>query len=221
MRSSIKQSVIVILVVLMGISMVPLQRPDDALADEIEKEKIIPVPIDPSDSGEGVDEDSVSTCLNNGFAQLKMGNYREAADEFTKVIEMNDSEYTPAAYRNRGLAWLSEGNYDKAIEDLTKFIDSDSGNAPDYVHQGIDAAYLNRGVAWLQKGNYDRALSDFTCSISINPRNVQAYYNRGLTWMKKKDYQKALADAKEALRLEPNESRYHALIRDLEKILTS
>jgi len=86
-----------------------------------------------------------------GLSYLKLKQYEEAIDAFSKAIA--------EAYNNRGVAWHHKGDYDKAISDYKRALE---------LHPRYAEAYNNRGVAWAYKGEYDKAILDCTEALEIN-----------------------------------------------------
>ena len=56
---------------------------------------------------------------------MKSKEYREAADAYTRAIELNDTE--AASYSNRSLAYLRLKDYGKCIEDANKCLELEPG----------------------------------------------------------------------------------------------
>ena len=76
-----------------------------------------------------------------GVAYGDLGNYRQAIDDFSMVIEIKPG--FAEAYINRGTAYAYLGNYRQAIEDFSRAIEIKPGYAEAYFNRGTD--YLTHG----------------------------------------------------------------------------
>lgn len=149
---------------------------------------------------------------NRGKTYLDSGEYQQAIDEFTKVVEL--IPYYANAYFTRGLAYYKLDEHQKAIEDYTKAIELN----PKYAN-----AYLNRGVAYLISNEYQKAIDDFTKSIELVPQLADAYYSRGLLYGVIGEYQKLIDDYYQAgiLYLKQNNKTQALMCIDLMKKVDS
>ena len=59
----------------------------------------------------------VDVCLSRGAAQMALGRYQEATEDFTRVIA--EDKENERAYYFRGLAFFALREYQNAIDDLT------------------------------------------------------------------------------------------------------
>ena len=114
-----------------------------------------------------------------GVAYFKLGKYKEAIENFDKILNENlkdlKKEDVTNSYYNRGLAKESLGQHEEAIKDFDQAINLDSNN--------IDA-YYNRGIIKSEFGQYEEAIEDFYELIKLNPEKLKkagTYYNIGLS----------------------------------------
>jgi tetratricopeptide (TPR) repeat protein len=136
----------------------------------------------------GISADKYSA---RGWEKLSCGDYRGAAEELTKVIELDPGHET--AYYNRGVAKHQLEDYQGAVEDYTKAIELYAEDAH---------AYHNRGVARDKLGDHRGAIHDLTAAIALKPKDANAYFNRGSAKYNLKDYQGAIEDATRAIELD-------------------
>ncbi len=121
--------------------------------------------------------------LRRGAEALQRGQYSEAIESCTKVIERNP-DYA-RAYSLRGVSYDSRGEYDKAIQNYTEAIKLEP-QVPDF--------YYLRGVSYDSLGEYEKAIQDYTKMISLKPRSRIAYYERGIARLHLREWEKAMSD---------------------------
>ena len=111
--------------------------------------------------------------LREANVLFQKGNYDEAIDKYSKVIEAEPENLN--AYIQRGLALSIVKEYEEAIKDFDHVI----AEKPD-----LTAVKNSRGSAYMKLEKYDKASNDFTAVIATDEKNIEAYNNRG--WCKKK-----------------------------------
>ena len=121
--------------------------------------------------------------FHSGVKARQQGQYSEAIQDFTKVIELNPDD--AEAYYFRGFTYYSKGGYDHAIEDFTKVIELNPDDAE---------AYYFRGFTYYSKGGYDHAIEDFTKAIELNPDYAEAYLVRRAAYDSQGEYDHAIKD---------------------------
>jgi len=106
------------------------------------------------------DDKVAGTDFKNARHALAAGQYEEAANLFTKVVELQSG-------RNWAWFWLGKahyelGEYDAAIYEFSKVIDmfADSQMVPHYCH-------LARGLAYAAKGMEDMARQDLETALPV------------------------------------------------------
>ena len=106
----------------------------------------------------------IDVCLSRGAAQMALGRYNEAKEDFTRVLaEDNDHE---RAYYFRGLALFALGEYENAIEDLTLALIRNN-------NRGI--AHLARGVAYAELGQENYAALDINSATAFSSAEFQSF----------------------------------------------
>ena len=123
----------------------------------------------------------------DGFAFADNGQWQEAADAYSKVIECTplDGE----AYQERAWAYLELGKIAEAVTDAEKAVEllpEESG------------VYLLRGTAYTQSKKYDQAISDLDRYIEDvgnfsgdGLSSTKGHYFRGLAYSGEKRFQKS------------------------------
>ena len=127
-----------------------------------------------------------------GTAKSNDGNNTEAADYYTKAIQLKP-DYS-SAYYGRGRAFEALHDFKSAIADYGKVIALKPGDA---------TSYNARGWAYFETGDKNTAITDFNKAISIDPKFPEAYNNRGWTKYNSGDTASAIADYNQAILLVP------------------
>ena len=174
-----------------------------------------------------------STYFNRAMNYAKTKNYKQAMEDYTRVIELNPS--IPEAYYNRGLAYYNLKNYNKAIPDFTKYIQMKPNDGDGYRNCGRnyaklknnnmtisdfnkaiqlnsrdDISYYLRGKSYYDLKLYDQAISDLTKAIQLDPKYEIAYFYRGLSYGRTNKLKEALVDLNKAIQLNPTDGiNYH------------
>lgn len=108
----------------------------------------------------------VSVYLNRGAALMVMKMYKEAEDDFDRVLE-NDGDNERALYY-RGIAHMAAGSYQEAIADLSASLASNHD-------RGV--AFLARGIAYAETGQEEEAIADFKNAIVLSNLEVEGFMN--------------------------------------------
>ena len=136
--------------------------------------------------------------ISRGTEALQRGQYSEAIEDFTKVIELKPGH--AEAYYDRGNAYGGQGEYDRAIQDLTKAIE---------LKEDAEAYALRGGIYNIQ-GEYDRAIQDLTKAIQLKEDYAEAYAFRGFSYRNKGEYDQAIQDLTKAIELKEDAEAYLA-----------
>ncbi len=107
--------------------------------------------------------------FERGTANLKLGSYACALDDFNKTIELN-SEYSDA-YVNRAIAYYTLGDSKNALNDCNMSIKLNPASA---------IPYYNRSIILYNLGEFDSAVADCKAALELNPRDQDAlsFYGR-------------------------------------------
>jgi tetratricopeptide (TPR) repeat protein len=95
-----------------------------------------------------------------GLSQMNLGSYPEAADLFSRAIELGVD--MDDVYYYRGACYMVNGDMPAAIADFTEVIERD-------VAELLPNSYFNRGVCAVERQDYDLAKSDFEMVIRLEP----------------------------------------------------
>jgi tetratricopeptide (TPR) repeat protein len=129
---------------------------------------------------------------NRGNAYKNLRNYKQAIEDFGKVIDINPGDAN--AYYNRGHAYADLGNHGQAIEDYSRAIE---------IKPGFAEAYINRANAYNSLGNYRQAIEDCSRAIEIEPAYAEAYNNRGNAYDGLGNHKQAIEDYDRAIEIKP------------------
>lgn len=127
---------------------------------------------------------------NRAFTKSMMDDYKNAATDYDKVIELKYK--LPEAFFERGFCKDKTGNLEGAITDYTNALALKS----DY-----SDAYNNRGFIFYKQKNYKKAIDDFNKAIKLKGDYKVAYVNRGFAKKDSKDFKGACRDWQKALEL--------------------
>jgi len=106
----------------------------------------------------------LDVCLSRGAAQMALGRYREAKEDFTRVLA-EDAEHE-RAYYFRGIALFALGDYKNAIEDLTLSLIRNN-------NRGI--AHLARGLAYAELGQDNYAALDLNSATAFSSAEFKSF----------------------------------------------
>ncbi|MCP4109559.1 MAG: tetratricopeptide repeat protein, partial [Desulfobacteraceae bacterium] len=137
--------------------------------------------------------------MNRGSAYGNQGNYKEAAQEYSKAIKLREAlrnifeqqgEWPPQmtndlakAYWGRGSALNDQCRYEDAViefanaielmESLRKILEPRSEWPPQMTND-LANAYMNRGSAYGNQGNYKEAAQEYSKAIELGEalRNI-------------------------------------------------
>ena len=137
----------------------------------------------------------VDSANQAGIDHVEQGEYDKATDEFTRAIELDDSNAT--LFKNRAWTHRSSKNYRQALLDYDRAIELDSEDADS--HNG-------RGLTHYDLGDPRRAIVDFDSAIELDPSNTTYYRNRALAYKGMEEYQLAIEDYTRAIDLDLNEA---------------
>jgi Flp pilus assembly protein TadD len=128
---------------------------------------------------------NVSDVHNNrGLAYFQLKRYEEAVTDFSKSIELGNSE--PALpYYNRGLVYFAQDKFQLAIDDFSQAVTLN----PEFAQ-----AFNSRAVALSEQGQYESAIADFTVAIDLDHRYSAPYFGRGVAYKNLGEKSKARKD---------------------------
>ena len=138
------------------------------------------------------DQPSATDWVARGERDLAVGEYRQAADDFCRAIDVDPQQ--TAAYSGRGSALAHLGEWEGAVADYERAIALEPQSAG--MHHDL-------GVAYERKGDYQRALDSYRRAISLDPRLAGAYCGCGTAYRWLDDAPRALESYAKAIELDP------------------
>jgi serine/threonine protein kinase/tetratricopeptide (TPR) repeat protein len=159
-------------------------------------------PPDPRQGSPAVDP--VAEILATARRQQTAGEFREAADSYTRAIEIarEDAE----AYFCRGQCYLALGEATSAIVDFERAAQLHEGRYG--THPEFADAYLARGTQALQNNEPHEGIRDLTDALRHRPRDDRAYSRRGVAHFMLKDLPEAASDLTASIEIHNDASDY-------------
>ncbi len=128
-------------------------------------------------------------------AQFKAGNYQEALEAYSRVVEMDPEDEW--GYANRAETLVKLERYQEAIADFTQALDLNALN---------DWAWAHRGEAYRLSDQFADALSDFDRALELDPEYIWAVMSKGQVFEAQKDYDRAIEMFSRVVELDSEES---------------
>ena len=136
---------------------------------------------------------SQKEIFDNGVLLFKKGQYQNAIDAFSKLIELAPDHAD--AYKNRGVSYMKQEKFDLAIKDFQMAKE---------LFPELKGLYSNLGVAWYYKKEYKKAIKSYDIELEMAPENYVAYFNRALCLAELDRDDEALDDLEKTLNLKPD-----------------
>ena len=140
-------------------------------------------------------------CLfNRALAHYQLGNYGQAIEDYSTVIELAP-RYARIAetYSGRAAAYYADQEYSRAMDDYDKVIDLEPGKADAYVYRGRSYEEFTK--------DHKRAISYYDKALEIDPKNGAAYTSRGYARSELGQYAEALKDYETGISFGPKDPR--------------
>lgn len=125
--------------------------------------------------------------LERGHQRLRQGDNKGAVADFTKALELEDSD--PEIWFSRGLARERLQDFKGAFSDYTQAIE---------LKENHFKAWINRANVLLKMQRYEDAIQDYTVALVYQSDFAAAYYNRAIAKGYLKDFTGACDDVKRA-----------------------
>ncbi|MDD4267830.1 MAG: tetratricopeptide repeat protein [Pirellulaceae bacterium] len=148
--------------------------------------------------------DPIAEILAAAEQQQAAGNFREAADSYTRAIAI--SEEDAEAFFHRGECLLKLGEAPSAIADFERAAELDKDRYG--THPAMAEAYLARGTEALKNHEPEGAIGDLTEAIRHKPRDGQAYSRRGVAHFTLKQFPEAVNDFTSSIEIDNDSSDY-------------
>lgn len=141
--------------------------------------------------------------VDQALNDYDLGNYEEAVDAYTCVIELN-TNHVAYAYTWRAESYRILGERENAYNDIARALELDSGDG---------STYLIRANLYLNDGSYPAAISDYTNAINIGDIDLPwAYSRRGIAYYYLDELDLSRQDNLVAIALDPaNDVAYNNL----------
>lgn len=147
--------------------------------------------------------EDIKSILESGKLSEVSGDYEEAIRLYSKVIEIDSSNYDAHLYI--GVIYLIQNQYAESLSSLYKAIAIDTSRSD---------AYFFRGNLQVELGSVFGAVHDYTKAIEKNPNDIIYYMNRGFAFANMGDYFNAVNDYSIAVQLDSEASKsYHNLAK--------
>jgi tetratricopeptide (TPR) repeat protein len=135
---------------------------------------------------------SSRSYFERGAAQVALGDFEKAADDFSKAIQL-DPQNLPAV-NDRGTTYRRLGKLKDAKADFDTVI------ARGVRHPGV---YTNRGLVWLDMGNVQQAMVDLHAALELDPKFAPAWEASGAVRESMGDIPKAIDNYRVAVEIDP------------------
>lgn len=143
----------------------------------------------------------IAERFRRGFANEEAGKWREAADEFTRIVSLDPPEPQNATARyDLALAVARLGDEARAVALLEDAVHRDPGFA---------AAWANLVSLELLRGNLGAARTAADRFVALAPSSVRARYQRGLVALAAGDVNTARTDFRALLETDPSYAIAH------------
>lgn len=126
---------------------------------------------------------SVQALRQEAAKQAKLGDYQQAIELLTQVLQSSLSRRTPMDYNNRGLMYFHLGQIEEAIANYNRALE---------LNPNLAAAYNNRANCYVSQGELIDALMDYEEALDRNPFHIRALINQGITFRHLGMYREAL-----------------------------
>ncbi len=120
--------------------------------------------IDSFNTAEKQGENLLDICLSRGAAQIALGRFHEAEQDFTRVLQQDREN--ERAYYFRGIARVALKKFDSAVDDLTRSLVRNN-------NRGI--AHLVRGLAYAELGEDQDAALDFNSASAFSEAEFHSF----------------------------------------------
>jgi serine/threonine protein kinase/tetratricopeptide (TPR) repeat protein len=147
-----------------------------------------------------LNESITSVRITLGRIYTEQGKYRDALDEFEKVLLVDPKNSD--AYRGKATVYMSMGKTSEAELSYKEAIKM----KPDYW-----SGYGKLGVFYFQQGKYAEAAAQFQQVITLNPNNASGYRNLGAMYSMMNRFDEAVEMYNKSLKLEKDYRTYNNL----------
>jgi tetratricopeptide (TPR) repeat protein len=191
-----------------------LSDSSDAGSSHAESARKLPDFVRIASLNDDTSKKEIKRYYDSGEEHMKAGRYKEARDDFTRVIALNE-EYS-GAFAYRGSAYLELGQFKEALADFNQALKLDKDNL---------YALGHRGITYREMGQYEKAWADFKRVLVLGHSRpwirdqmrylkpqvlIQRYYDSGEKHLRARQYKKARRDFKRVIALDRNHAKAFA-----------
>ncbi len=155
-------------------------------------------------AGVANDPEDIDARLYLGMIYRNTGQYKEAAEQLNKAIELDETR--PEPYYELSFVYEKNNQINKAISVLAKAIE----RAPEF-----EWAYYRLGTIYLDSGKIDKAVQVLKATLALNPLSADTHFFLGQAYEKQGEPELALAEYEESLEYVPDFLEAKAAIRRL------
>lgn len=135
---------------------------------------------------------------NRGSALLDQYKFKEAAEEFRRALELDDS--LVAAHVNLGIAYFYDQKYEEAQASLKRALELD----PDQIR-----AHYVMGLIYRSLDETEPAIQSFEAVAAQDPRDTSTNYYLGTLYMRNRDYVRGADYLRRVIEEEPYNASAH------------
>ncbi|MBN1569986.1 MAG: tetratricopeptide repeat protein [Acidobacteria bacterium] len=122
-----------------------------------------------------------------GSAYYRMNRFNEAANDLTKALRVNQSDW--ADFSVLGICYYNLNRLDEAIPTLEKALSMKPGQST--TSEILGKAYLKKGIAALSEKQYAATIQSLLKAKEYDPQNGFIYYNLAEAYLFQKKYAEA------------------------------
>ncbi len=142
--------------------------------------------------------ESPDDLFARGFDNLQRGEYEQAIDDFTHVLDRTPDDAEALMYR--AMAGYSLHEVDAAWADCNAALAQD---------ETLALAWSTRGSILLDRHDVSGAIESLDRAIEHDDQDADSYFLRGLAYLNQHDAPRAVRDLQQALALEPYDAETH------------
>ena len=133
-------------------------------------------------------------------AYLALGEYQKASNDYKKIVSIKGDSATTDDHVKIAALETYIGNMEEALIYFDSIVQKDNLNSN---------VFYERAKVYEKMGRFYDAINDYTRSLALDPDKVEIYGERGVILVTTKSYRKGILDLNEAIKFEPNNSKYY------------
>jgi tetratricopeptide (TPR) repeat protein len=162
------------------------------------------------------EKEKAKLCKLRGAAYYRLGQYKEAADDLTNALRVNQSDW--ADFSMLGISYFKLDRTDEAIQALGKALAMKPGQKT--TTEVLGDIYLKKGTEALSAKRYPAAVQALLKAKEYTPQNGYIYYNLAEAYLFEKKYsdaEKALLQSADLIPKNPDVYRRMGLVYEKQK----